>query len=196
MPAIGLFDLDGSLADHDAALLEGLKQIASPGEPEIGDLFGALPPYLTARVHLIRSQPGWWLNLKPIQAGMEVFFAANSIGFCSNILTKGPKTKPRAWKEKVEWCHKHLGDQFPVHITMDKGMVYGKFLYDDYPEYMLRWLHYRPRGLGIMPVRPGNKDFEHPNVLMYHEDNYEEVVDALEQCYQRKAGEPLKLKTK
>jgi 5'-nucleotidase len=192
MPAIGLFDLDGSLADHDASLLRDLRSVAGTDEPPIDDIWCLDKiPFMKARIDLIRSQPGWWFNLKPIVEGLMVFHAAEKIGFCNHILTKGPKTKPLAWKEKVEWCHKHLGEDHPVHITMDKGMVYGKFLYDDYPEYMLRWLKYRPRGLGIMPVRPNNKDFQHPNVLMYN-GNLGEVIVALEQCYRRKSGDPLK----
>ena len=49
--------------------------------------------------------------------------------------------------EKVQWCDRHLAD-FPhqITITMDKGLVYGKLLVDDWPDYVLRWLRWRKRG--------------------------------------------------
>ncbi|RJQ25733.1 hypothetical protein C4577_05045 [Candidatus Parcubacteria bacterium] len=197
MPTIGLFDLDGSLANHDEALLRDISKIAAPNDNVVtGENFWKLDelPYMKARFDLIRNQPGWWLSLNPIEKGMKIFHAAKEIGFCCNVLTKGPKSKPLAWKEKLEWCHKYLGDEHHVHVTMNKGIVYGKFLYDDYPDYMTAWLEHRPRGLGIMPVTESNKDFNHPNVIKYDGDNYEEVVTALRLCYKRKTGEPLELR--
>jgi 5'-nucleotidase len=60
-----------------------------------------------------------------------------------------------------------------VTITMDKGLVYGKVLVDDYPEYALRWLKWRKRGLVIMPNQPWNQGFEHPQVHRYTGDREE-----------------------
>jgi 5'-nucleotidase len=96
----------------------------------------------------------------------------------------------------VEWCRRHLGAETPVHITEDKGLVYGKFLYDDFPEYCLSWLRHRPRGLVIMPETSWNKDFNHAQVLKYSGKNLDEVRQALLICLQRKKGEPLLLPDK
>jgi hypothetical protein len=146
---IGLFDLDGSLANHDKAVFEGLAALKGPDEPAVEDVRDAYQiPHLKARIDLITKQPSWWLNLEPIPMGFQVLRLAKEIGFQIHVLTQGPKTKPLAWKEKVEWCQKHLGPDIDIHITRNKGMVYGKFLYDDYPEYMLKWLEHRPEGWG------------------------------------------------
>ena len=50
---------------------------------------------------------------------------------------------------------------------MDKGLVYGKMLVDDHPEYVLRWLKWRKRGFVIMPDQPWNQGFEHDQLYRY-----------------------------
>jgi len=189
---IGLFDLDGSLANYDKAILEGLADLRSPDEAAIEDVRAAFQTkHLKARIALLARQPNWWLNLEPIPMGFEVLHLAKEIGFQIHVLTQGPRSKPLAWKEKVEWCQKHLGPDIDIHITHDKGMVYGKFLYDDYPEYMLRWLEHRPRGLGIMPVNQANKDFRHAQVVRWNGSNREEVAERLRLAYKRLPGEAM-----
>ena len=72
-------------------------------------------------------------------------------------------------------------------------MVYGKVLYDDYPDYIERWLKHRPRGLVVMPVNDHNKSFDHPNVFKWYGTNISELRIAFELTYYRKPGEPLGL---
>ncbi len=189
---IGLFDLDGSLADYDRAMLAALSLLKAPGDPDVHAVREARETkYLKARIDLISRQPDWWLNLEPIPMGFQVLDLAKKIGFQINVLTQGPRTFPLAWKEKLEWCQKHLGADIDIHITRNKGMVYGKFLYDDFPDYMLKWLEYRPRGLGIMPVNSENKDFRHPQVVRWDGTNIDEVSEQLQATYQRLPGEAL-----
>lgn len=189
-PNIGLFDLDGSLADFDKSMLSTLAELKYPGEPDILSVQeGYQIPWVKARMELISRQPNWWFELEPIEMGFRVLELAKEIGFQIHVLTQGPKNKPRAWKEKVEWCQKHLGNDIDIHITRNKGMVYGRFLYDDYPNYMIRWLEYRPRGLGIMPVNSENKSFRHPQVIRWDGTNLDEVQDRLERTFRRKPGE-------
>jgi hypothetical protein len=191
---IGLFDLDGSLANYDKAVLEGLALLRGPDEPVIEEVRIAYQtPHLKARIDLISREPNWWLNLEPIPMGFKVMHLAREIGFQIHVLTQGPKTKPLAWKEKVEWCQKHLGPDIDIHITRNKGMVYGKFLYDDYIDYMLRWLEHRPRGLGIMPVNQANKDFRHPQVVRWDGANIGEVAERLRAAHRRLPGETLRM---
>ena len=52
-----------------------------------------------------------------------------------------------------------------VTITEDKGLVYGKVLFDDWPNYITRWLKWRKRGLVLMLDHPWNQSFFHPNVI-------------------------------
>jgi 5' nucleotidase, deoxy (Pyrimidine), cytosolic type C protein (NT5C) len=189
--SIGLFDLDGSLANYDKAVLDKLAVLKCPDEPMVEDVREALRiPHLRARIDLICREPNWWVNLEPIAMGFQILEIAKQIGFQIHVLTQGPKNNPVAWKEKVEWCQKYLGSDIDIHITRNKGLVYGKFLYDDYPDYMLRWLAHRPRGLGIMPVNTANRDFQHPQVIRWDGTNTDEVVERLQTAYQRRAGEP------
>src|ERR1700679_3532949 len=128
---IGLFDLDGSLADYDGAVLRGLPALKDPAEPDVESVRdGGQLPHIRARIELISRQPGWWFNLEPITKGFQIVKLAKEIGFEIHVLTQGPKTNALAWKEKVEWCQKHLGHEIDIHITRNKGLVYGKFLYD------------------------------------------------------------------
>jgi 5'(3')-deoxyribonucleotidase len=189
---IGLFDMDGSLTDYEGQLTADLQKLMSPEEKSCykGVSVWKLEehPHFRNRIRMIKAQTNWWLNLPEIRLGLGVLNIAQEIGFDIHILTKGPKWHPQAWKEKVEWCQKRFGRNIDIHITSDKGIVYGKFLYDDYPEYMFRWLKFRPRGLGIMPVNDNNRDFEHPQVIKFDGNNYDVVEDALKTCYNRKVG--------
>jgi len=193
---IALFDMDGSLADYDGSLIRDLEELRSPGEPPLtGQSMWELAKqeYIAARMRLIKSQPGWWLGLTPIPMGMQILELCRRSGFDIHILTKGPKRLPNAWEEKVQWCQRHVSEEVDIHITSDKGLVYGKLLYDDYPDYMLRWLRHRPRGLGIMPVTPHNGDFAHPNVVKWDGTNLAEVTRAIAAAKARKPGEDLVL---
>lgn len=191
---VGLFDMDGSLADYEGALMRDMEMLRSPSEPPFDDPHDESQPHLVARTRLIKSQPGWWLGLAPIKMGWDVYHAALDLGFNNHILTKGPKRYPQAWKEKVEWCHREIGPVADVHVVSDKKLVYGKFLYDDFPEYMLRWLSFRPRGLGIMPVNRHNADFSHPQVIKYTGDNLPFVIKALGSVKNRQSREPFDLR--
>jgi hypothetical protein len=199
---IALFDMDGSLADFDGALRAQLEMMRAPSEPPIPDNLWDMERelYIKARMRAIKAVPGFWLNLPPIQRGFEIYRMATAIGFTNEILTKGPKSHALAWAEKLQWIQKHFGTNVDVHIVSDnkedspsggKGRVYGRVLYDDYPDYMLKWLKHRPRGLGIMPVTAANKDFSHPQVVMYDGTNHKVVEKALIAAYNRKSMEGL-----
>src|SRR5690606_14977619 len=99
------------LFDYEGKLISDLNDLASPGEPKITDLwyFENEYAYLKKRMDLIKSQPGWWANLPIITAGLEIFHLTKNLGYNCQILTKGPSSKPIAWKEKVEAIHNHFG---------------------------------------------------------------------------------------
>ena len=167
MEKIGLFDMDGTLFDYDAALHRDLQAIASPHEHQHDIHDPHAPQWFINRIQMIRKQPDWWLSLQPIPAAFKIVEEAKRLGFKVHILTKGPRSNASAWAQKLACCQKHLGEDVNVTITMDKGLVYGSFLFDDFPDYMLAWLRNRPRGLGIMPVTSQNTSFTHPQVVKY-----------------------------
>jgi 5'-nucleotidase len=186
---IGLFDLDGSLADYEGQLRNDIRKLVSEADLKRFDELGMWQadeqePFKSL-IRLIKKQPCWWRSLPVLEDGMKIYNLSTEIGFENHVLTKGPKRYPRAWKEKVEWSQEHLGELVNVHITSRKSMVYGKFLYDDYPEYVDDWLKARPRGIAIMPVNQTNLSYSHPRCIKWDGKNYEEVKTALKECYER-----------
>lgn len=177
---IALLDLDGSIADYDAAMHAGLARLTSPMEVLPEDLYaGERHKWLEHRMDLIKSQPGFWRELPVIKLGIDVYLWLEGNGYNCTVLTKGPKHTHGAWTEKVQWCARWLPG-VPVTITQDKGLIYGKVLYDDYPPYIKRWLEWRPRGHVIMRDTPYNQAFEHPQVLrVFDASPVEATYDAL-----------------
>jgi len=172
---IALVDMDDTLCNYAKAIIESLDKLWSDDEPQIYPFHGGRnPDYLQARIQLIRAQPGWWRDLEPLTLGFDILDLLRKYGFSINILTKGPRTNPNAWTEKVEWVQKYVSDALTT-ITQDKSLVYGKILVDDYPSYIRGWLKHRPRGLAIMPDQPWNHDFGHPNVIRATKENLAQV---------------------
>jgi len=189
---ISLFDMDGTLCDHDKDLLSSLNHLRSPSEEEIVSLRD-IPEYVRKRADLIRSSGDWWENLPKFQLGWDILNVARKLNYRLMILTQGPSDKPDSWSGKKRWIDEHLGQDTDITITRDKGLVYGKILVDDYPKYAERWLDWRERGLVIMPANPDNKDFVHERVIRYDGSNIEEVERAMIIARNRGKGEPLVL---
>jgi len=190
---IALFDMDGTLCDHDKALKRDMEKLKSPKEVLPKNLMDdANPKHLKERADMIRKQTGWWENLEPFKLGFDILKITKELNFQTYILTKGPSSKPTAWAEKVKWIRKHVPSA-KVTITEDKSQVYGKILVDDYPEYIIGWLKNRPRGLVIMPAHPYNKDFTHPNIIRYDGKNKKQVIEAIKKVKTRGSRKPLSI---
>lgn len=203
---IMLFDLDGSLADYDKAMLGDLWSLMSPRDKQFLDDLEVTLEYayhymqldwLKERSRFISRTTGWWENLEPIALGFEVLRLAFQIGFDIHILTQASVKKSNAWKEKINWCKKHIYIEHKITITQNKGIVYGKVLFDDWPNYIMNWLEWRPRGLVIMPIHPGpaQERFAHPNVVKLDdtEDSLKKVEKAMTIAYERKSLEKLNI---
>lgn len=177
---VALVDLDGSCADYDRAMERELSAIASPGEERVsrGD---KAPPWMRARVELVRARPGFWRNLEPIEEGLQVISLMQELKYHVHVLTKGPRDEPQAWAEKLEWCRaQRLMDRPEISITTNKGLTYGRVLFDDWPRYIVPWLKYRPRGQVLMMDQPWNRDFEHPQVLRVLQRRYSSPTDVVQ----------------
>lgn len=195
-----LWDMDGSLCDYSGAMYESLLKLQSPNDPPLtkDNMWRLEADHMNERRRLIKNQPGWWLNLKPIVKGFSVFKLAKDLGFHNQILTKGPKKHSLAWQEKVQWCAKHFGDEVDVSVVCGKGGTYGKVLYDDFPDYVEAWLKWRPRGLVIMPVdnyTPSHPIYDHENVIEWDgkQETYDYIGRMLKRVLERKPGEELNL---
>jgi hypothetical protein len=123
-----------------------------------------------------------------LEEGFQVLDVIKEIGFSLNVLTKGPFKTTSAWTQKVDWSREHLGD-IPVTITEDKGLTYGRVLFDDWPPYIKDWLAWRPRGLVVMLGHTWNQGFVHPNVVRIDRSNLnadlEVVRKRLQEVYDR-----------
>ena len=166
---VALLDLDSSLVDYEGRLRERLLETVSPMEAEwfhqhADNLWSSPPAWLKARTRFIKHEPGFWLGLSVIPFGMELYRLLGEQGYKRIILTKGPRKNPAAWAEKVRWCEQHVPDA-GITITHSKDLVYGRILYDDWPEYILSWLEWRPRGKVLMLDADYNRHLQHPNVL-------------------------------
>jgi 5'(3')-deoxyribonucleotidase len=171
-------DLDGTVANFNKALLAALNLIRNPLEPVYTSEHLDNPPdWLEERMGYIKRSPGFWRNLEPISLGMQVVDIIREEGYRLNVLTKGPRRSTSAWTEKVEWAKEFLPDA-QVTITQDKGLVYGRVLFDDWPIYITRWLDHRPRGLVLMLDHSWNQNFQHPNVVRIRGDADFEAVRA------------------
>ena len=189
---IALYDMDGTLCDYDAVLKKSMEELRYPGEPPYAGVpRDKAPPYLRARSDLIRSKTNWWADLPRFQLGFDIWELTLSMGYRHMILTQGPKRNPKAWMGKKIWIDKNLGTDVDITITRDKGLVYGKILVDDWPEYVLKWLEWRPRGLVIMPAQEHNVGFSHPQVIRYDGTNLEIVKNAIQQLKDRKKNGPI-----
>ena len=183
---IFLCDLDGTVAAYEEALMRDLETLRSPSEPPITELFrDKEPAWLKARMNLIRASATWWENLPVISSGMKIVELARSIGFRVTICTAGPDKNAEAWAGKMRWRLKHMPFA-DMTMTREKDIVYGKALFDDFPEYIENWLVWRKRGLVIMPVAPYNQKFTHKNVIRWDgsEEAYREISKELTRIYQ------------
>lgn len=187
---IALFDLDGTLADFDGAMKAGLALIAHPDELKDGTYcvfeHKDEPDHIRIRRRLLKQRPGFWRNLQKLELGMKLMHASIALGYQVNILTKAPRTNFPAWTEKVEWCHQNLPMEHGIQVNLveNKGIVYGKVLVDDWPEYVSAWIAHRPRGLVLMPAQPWNENFKAPNVIRVDKYSMNEALAALETKYE------------
>ncbi len=159
---IALIDMDGTIADYHKSMMWYLKAMAAPSENNPIEFDNR--EHMKYRRSFVKQMPGFWENLEPIEDGFRVVDIMREIGYSLNILTKGPYKSLNAWTEKAKWCHKHVDDA-NITITEDKGLVYGRVLFDDWPEYITRWLEWRPRGQVLMLEHYWNIGFKHPNVF-------------------------------
>lgn len=198
---IALFDMDGTIANYEVGMRDAFRNITGKELP--GDLHDRMPVYDLNCMSMIKSQVGWWKNLKPIPSGLELMEYCVELGAHIHILTQAPRDVPFAWGEKYEWCLEHVSpiySNFSIAVVrggarngeenlygIGKGTVYGRVLVDDYPPFMDAWLANRKNGLGIMPKAALNGAYEHPQVIrMGAEWKTPELVERLTHAILRK----------
>lgn len=184
MRKVGLFDLDGSLADYYNEMLRRLRTMAHPDEPPLAiDIWKEEnhTPHIAARMWYIKDSIGFWRGLAPIESGLDVYRLSHHLGFENVVLSRSPDKHPIAAKEKIEWCLDHL-EKPRITLSGDKDLVYGSFLFDDHPDYVDAWLVAHPTGIAIMPDTLLNREYTHERMVRYT-NNLEEVGEVLRKLY-------------
>jgi hypothetical protein len=185
---IALIDMDGTIANYDMGIINGIEPFLNNEDKEwLKDIHNPnKPKHIKSLSKYIRTRNGFWEELPVIPDGLEIMKQIYKAGFNIHILTKGPFSSLNAWNEKITWCKNNLdtyfgsiGIDYGISITSDKGLVYGKILFDDYVPYCQRWLTWRPRGLVIQLENEHNKEWIHPNVVKFNGKNIDEVCEKI-----------------
>jgi 5'(3')-deoxyribonucleotidase len=170
---IALIDLDGTMADYDNALQNGLQRLAKPGEDTswfkagVGFNRESLEPWQRERERLVRSADGFYRNLDPISMGFRVLELLLHCGFTCHIASKCPSdNSAQAAKEKIEWCASRASlRDLKVTICGDKSLMMGAILFDDWPGYITPWLENNLDSVVLMLDQPWNANFNHERVV-------------------------------
>ena len=157
---IALVDMDGCIARWDDSMIPALQSMESPQEAGLYDYSDIWPlqdnhPHIRQRAKFVMSKQGFWTGLKPYEAGIQLYWHL-SRNFTTYIVTKALRYCSLAWKEKVDWLHKYIGNDIHIMVVTDKKLVMGDILFDDLPENGHEWLVNNPNGRVIMPKRRYN----------------------------------------
>jgi hypothetical protein len=177
---IAYFDMDDTLVQYTPAIERDYNLYKGPNDPGFSPENKKIP-YLRKRIDLIRSVPGWWLSLEPHQPGFEILEVCKELGFEIRVASRGPNRCDNAWMEKFMWCKKYLPG-VGVTITLDKSVLLGDLLVEDYPEYLDAWLENNPKSHGIIMPYTRNSDYEHDRVFEYR-NSPQDLKERLEVVY-------------
>lgn len=168
---VALIDMDGVLCRWDDSMVPYLKSLESPLEQGLYDYSNVCPlqqkyKHIEARADLVMSRQGFWTGLKPYESGLEIY-SRIAKKFETYILTKALKKCSLAWKEKVDWLHRYIGNDIHIMVVTDKKLVKGDLMVDDLPKNADEWLETNPNGRVLMPLREYNKNYKRKNVDLW-----------------------------
>ena len=92
--------------------------------------------------------PGIFDRMDPVEGAIDAYRKL-SARYDTFILSTAPWGNPSAWRSKVEWVHRHLGDEAYKRLTIThrKDLVFGHYLIDDRPnngakDFKGEWIHF------------------------------------------------------
>ena len=135
-----LVDMDNTLCDYEEAFARTLKaeypEIAVvPSDKRLNwDILEDYPADVHAKCKSVNGVKGFFLNMKPIEGGVEAVKAMLGAGH-NVLIVSAPDSAYAAQcsEEKQQWIQNHLGDEWKdrLILTRDKTTVRGDFLIDD-----------------------------------------------------------------
>ena len=137
-----LVDMDNTIANHNERLFYDMKKHL-PDDFDFSTIDttpdGSNPKWIESIMDSIRLKPGWWESLEPIQKNLDFVYRLSEKNRIV-IATKGPKSKPLAWAEKLLWCQRNLIFEFDIAVTTDKSFIAGDLLFDDAVSSVCGWI--------------------------------------------------------
>ncbi|MFY0606434.1 MAG: hypothetical protein JXR10_06960 [Cyclobacteriaceae bacterium] len=83
-----------------------------------------------------QSQYGFFSNLEPLEGALEGIKKLSDLGYDIYILSSPSPKNPLSYTEKRVWIEEHLGYEYveKLILSMNKGLVKGDYLIDDWTE--------------------------------------------------------------
>lgn len=137
-----LVDMDGVIADFERGFLESWKKnypsrsFVPLGQRKTFYPEDQYPEEFKKDVEGITLVEGFFLNLPPMEGGLEALTFLAHEGKDIWICTAPVSKNPYCAQEKLLWIQKYLGETFrrKTIITKDKTLIRGDILIDDRPE--------------------------------------------------------------
>jgi len=184
-----LIDLDDTAVGFSAGVhrivCERLppEQIVPLAEHRTPWFFLNYPPELRDMIRAIYYEPGFYLNLPPVEGAIDAMQAILERYEDVRICTQPWRNHLTCATEKLMWIERHLGAAWldRTIIMVEKERIPARVLLDDMhaftPEMLRRPLIRRPRWTHVLADAPHNRHLVHPHRLIW--SRWREVLDPL-----------------
>ena len=134
-PPVILIDMDNSLVDWDAGFKKHWAGRCSIDREKSFFMANCVEPEFFNDVSLVDHAQGFFLNLPPMEGGIDAVHEMASMGLNVFIVTSAIMTSPFSAQEKIEWVRKYFGNLLLNKMIMleDKTKAKGDILIDDKP---------------------------------------------------------------